>query len=107
VRRFNHDLVSLYGANSPIDQTLNYKPLLDDITELVVGIAQKTQQDSSLNPTINPVHFTICMWGMTVGIHQMIKLEEKYTENLNISEQDLLAAMFRILENGIRAIFNQ
>lgn len=99
-----HDLVSLYEANSQLTETVDLQSASDDITKLVVEIAQKAKEDGSLNPVINPLHFTICMWGMTIGIHQMIKIRGKnIQESLNISEQELLESYVQILENGMRA----
>ena len=98
-----HDLVSLYETNAQLTETPELQAASDDITNLVVQIAQKAQNNGLLSPLINPFHFTACMWGMTTGIHQLIKIRGKnMRENQNISEQDLLESYVQILINGIR-----
>ena len=98
-----NDLVSLYEANSQLVETAELQNASDNITKLVVEIAQKAKEDGSLKSTINPLHFTFCMWGMTVGMTQLMKVRGKiFEETLNISEQDLLNSYVQILENGMR-----
>ncbi len=98
-----YDLVSLYEANAQLTETPELQTASDEITNLVVQIAKKAQNDGLLSPLINPFHFTACMWGMTTGIHQLMKIRGKnMQENQNISEQDLLESYVQILINGIR-----
>lgn len=98
-----YDLVSLYEANSQLTETPELQAISNDITNLVVEIAQKAQTDGLMNPNINPFHFTFCMWGMTIGIHQVIKIRGKnMQENMNIVEQDLLESYVQILINGMK-----
>ena len=98
-----NDLVSLYEANSQLVETPELYNASENITKLVVEIAQKAKEDGSLNPTINPLHFTVCIWGMTIGMTQLMKVRGKiFEESLNISEQDLLNSYVQILENGMR-----
>ena len=98
-----NDLVSLYEANSQLVETPELQAASENITKLVVEIAQKAKDEGSLNPDINPLHFTVCMWGMTVGMTQLMKVRGKiFEESLNISEQDLLSSYVQILENGMR-----
>ena len=98
-----NDLVSLYEANSQLVETPELQAASENITKFVVEIAQKAKDEGSLNPDINPLHFTVCMWGMTVGMTQLMKVRGKiFEESLNISEQDLLCSYVQILENGMR-----
>ena len=98
-----NDLVSLYEANSQLVETPELQAASENITKFVVEIAQKAKDEGSLNPNINPLHFTVCIWGMTVGMTQLMKVRGKiFEESLNISEQDLLNSYVQILENGMR-----
>lgn len=98
-----NDLVSLYEANSQLVETADLQEASDNITKMIVEIAQKAKENGTLNPSINPVHFTIILWGMTVGIHQILKIRGKnLQENLNISEQDVLESYVQFLDNGMR-----
>jgi TetR/AcrR family transcriptional regulator len=98
-----YDLVSLYEANAQLTETPELQAISDDITNLVVQIAQKAQENGSLSPSMNPYHFSACMWGMTTGIHQLMKIRGKnMQENQNISEQELLDSYVQILINGMK-----
>lgn len=98
-----YDLVSLYEANNKLTETEYMYESTDNITKLVSRIAVKAQEDGSLNPAIDPVHFTMSLYGMTVGMLQLIKVRGvMLKEKMNISEEDLLDTMMEILENGMR-----
>ena len=98
-----NDLVSLYEANSQLVETPELQAASENITKFVVEIAQKAKDEGSLNPNINPHHFTVCIWGMTIGMTQLMKVRGKiFEESLNISEQDLLDSYVQILENGMK-----
>ena len=98
-----NDLVSLYEANSQLVETAELQEASDNITKLVVEIAQKAKENGTLNLSVNPLHFTIILWGMTMGVHQLFKIRGKnIQENLNISEQELLESYVQFLDNGIR-----
>lgn len=99
-----NDLVSLYEANNQLVETAELQNASDNITKLVVEIAQKAKDDGLLNPNIVPLHFTVCLWGMTVGMTQLMKVRGRiFEENSNIFEQDLLESYAQILENGMKA----
>ena len=98
-----YDLVSLYEANSQLVETAELQEASDNITKMIVEIAQKAKENGTLNPSINPMHFTMIMWGMTMGVHQLFKIRGKnIQENLNISEQELLESYVQFLDNGMR-----
>lgn len=98
-----YDLVSLYEANSQLTETEEMYQWSNNITQLVTNIVVQAQKDGVLNQSINPLHFTTCMWGMTVGILQLIKVRGAILkEKLGVSEEDMLATFLEIFENGIR-----
>ena len=98
------DLVSLYEANSQLVETAELQDTSDNITKMIVEIVQKAKDNGTLNPNINPLHFTVCLWGMTIGMNQLMKVRGKiFQENLNISEQDLLESYVHFLDSGLRA----
>ena len=99
-----NDLVSLYEANSQLVETADLQEASDNITRLIVEIAQKAKENGTLNPSINPLHFTVILWGMTIGLHQVFKIKGKtLQENLNVAEHELLESYIQFLDNGMRA----
>ena len=99
-----YDLVSLYEVNSQLVETAELQTASNNITHLVMDIAEEARKNGSLNPNIDPLHFTMCMWGMTIGVHQLIKVRGKiFEEHFNVSEMDLINSFLQILENGIKS----
>ena len=98
-----NDLVSLYEVNSQLVETIELQEASDNITKMIVEIAQKAKENGTLNPNINPLHFTIILWGMTMGVHQVLKIRGKgLKENLNISEQNVLDEFVQFIDNGMK-----
>ena len=98
-----YDLISLYEVNNTLTETEEMYESGRDISNLIVDIATKAQNEGTLNPAINPLHFSFCIWGMTVGVFQLIKVRGTLMkEKMNISEQDLLNTFLQTLENGIK-----
>ena len=98
-----YDLVSLYEVNNTLTETEEMHESGQDIANLITDIITQAKEDGSLNPNINPTYFSFCMWGMTVGVFQLIKVRGTLmNEKMNISEKDLLNTFMECLENGIR-----
>jgi TetR/AcrR family transcriptional regulator len=98
-----YDLVSLYEVDNKLIETEEMYKIGENFTELVVGMAKKAQNEGSLNPKISPLNFAFCLWGMTVGMLQLIKVRGKLMQDkLGISEDDLLNTFIQSVENGIK-----
>ncbi len=69
---------------------------------MILAIAQRAKNNKTLNPTIDPMNFSICLWGMTVGMIQLIKVRGAIIKQYQgISEKDILSSFVLIVENGI------
>lgn len=98
-----YDLVSLYEVNNTLTETEEMYESSQEISTLIVGIVTKAKEEGSLNPYIDPLHFSFCLWGMTVGVFQLIKVRGTLmTQTLDILEEDLLNTFMETLINGIR-----
>ena len=98
-----YDLMSLYEVNNTLTETEEMHESGQDISNLIIDIVVKAQKDGTLNPGINPLHFSFCLWGMTVGVFQLLKVRGTLmNEKMNISEQDLLDTFMQTLEFGIK-----
>lgn len=97
------ELVSLYEINNKLTETPELQEASYQITQLIVGIAQNGKENNTLNPDIDPLNFSISLWGMTVGIIQLIKVRGALISQFqNISEEEILSGFMLIVENGIR-----
>ncbi len=99
----NYDLMSLYEVNNKLTETEEMQQSGDNITKLIVGIATKAQKNGTLNPNINPLILSMGLWGMSVGMLQLIKVRGSIMkEKLNITEKELVNTFIEMLENGVR-----
>ena len=97
------ELVSLYEINNKFSETEELRQSSHAITQLVVQIAQKAKDDGTLNKDVDPIKFSVCLWGMTVGMIQLIKVRGAViNEFQGISEQEILSSYLTIIESGIR-----
>jgi len=98
-----YDLVSLYEANHKAVETEEMYKSSQNITNLVNRIAEKAQAEGYLNPKINPLHLTMSLWGMTVGMLQLLKVRGAFMEeNLTIMKDDLIETYIAIFSKGIK-----
>jgi TetR/AcrR family transcriptional regulator len=98
-----YDLVSLYEVNNTLTETEEMHESGQEIADLIIKIATKAKEEGTLNPNINPMYFSFCIWGMTVGVFQLIKVRGSLmNEKMNITEEDLLNTFLETFENGIK-----
>jgi TetR/AcrR family transcriptional regulator len=99
-----YDLVSLYEVNNTHTETEEMYEAGEDFTKLVTGFITRAKEDGSLNQSITPLYFTFCLWGMIVGMLQLVKVRGAIMqEKMNLSEEDLLNTFIECLENGIKS----
>ena len=99
-----YDLVSLYEINNRMSETEEMHQSGDRIMKIVVGIANKAKAEGTLNPNIDPIILSMSLWGMAVGMLQLIKVRGSIMkEKLNISEKDILNSFVELLENGVKS----
>lgn len=98
-----YDLMSLYEVNNTLTETEEMHESGQNISDLIVDMVTKAQEEGTLNPNINPLHFSFCIWGMTVGVIQLLKVRGTWMNaTMSISEQDLLNTFTQTLEYGIK-----
>lgn len=97
-----YDLVSLYEANHKATETGEMYQSSQNITNLVQRIANKAKAEGFLNAAINPLHLAMSLWGMTVGMLQLLKVRGSFMEeNMGIKEDDLIETYIGIFSKGI------
>lgn len=98
-----YDLVSLYEVNNTLTETEEMYESGQKIADLITDMATRAQNEGTLNPNIDPLYFSYTIWGMTVGVCQLIKVRGTLmNEKIGISEEDLLNTFIQTLEFGIR-----
>lgn len=94
----NYNLVSLYEVNNNLIETEEMQQIGVQITELVVGICNRAKVNGTLNPKIDPMHFTFCLWGMTMGMIQLINVRG------HLLQQEIGLTEEHLMENCIESV---
>ena len=98
----NYNLVSLYEVNNNLIETDEIQQVGIQITEIIVGMVNKAKNQGILNPKIEPLHFTFCLWGMTMGMIQLISVRgHLMNDQLGLTEQGLINNYTETLINGL------
>ena len=73
-----------------------------EITAVVVGMLEKAKSEGTLNKNIDALNFTFCLWGMTMGMIQLINVRgHLMQQELGLTEETLLNNYLQSLEFGI------
>ena len=97
-----YDLVSLYEANHKVVETEDMYKSSQNISNLVYRVANEAKAEGLLNENINPLHLTMSMWGMTVGMLQLLKVRGPLLEeNFSLTEDELINTYIEIFKKGI------
>lgn len=98
-----YDLVSLYEANHKATESGEMYQSSQKISLLVQRISQKAKEDGYLASSINPIHLAMSIWGMTVGMLQLLKVRGSLMEeHFAIKEQELIETYISIFAKGIK-----
>ncbi len=97
------ELVSLFEINTQHTETPQLMESSMAITEFVLDIATRAKADGSFNPDVDPMLFTISLWGMTTGMVQLVKVRGALIEkHQGITEKQILDNFLTIIENGFK-----
>ena len=77
--------------------------IIGRISELIISIIKNGQIDGSIDSAINPENLSFTMWGMTVGIMQLIKVKAALIKSRKgLTDKNILNNYLKIFENGIK-----
>jgi AcrR family transcriptional regulator len=97
-----YQLVSLYQANNALTETLELQKASKAIIDLVVKLVESAKANGQVRAELNPVQFALCLWGMTVGMMQLIEVKSQLVEvEYNLTPGDLLETYIRLTLKGI------
>lgn len=98
-----YDFVSLYEANNLFAQSAEMKAASEALIILVSQMAENAKAKGQLHAGIDPKLFTLCLWGMTVGIMQLVKVRgEALRKEHHLSAKKLLSFYSDLLLRGIQ-----
>ena len=97
-----YDLVSLYQANNTLTETPQLLEASKAIIDLVVKLVGEAKTAGQVRADLDPVAFALCLWGMTVGMMQLIKVKSNLVEaEYNLKASQLIDTYVRIMVEGI------
>jgi len=98
-----YDLVSFYETDERATETLEMQNVIGEITNLIISIIKEGQEDNEIKESINPIILSFSMWGMTVGIMQLLKNKQQtITTHQQLSEENIIANYLDIFIAGIK-----
>ncbi|NIJ52955.1 TetR/AcrR family transcriptional regulator [Dyadobacter arcticus] len=98
-----YELVSFYEINDRETETEEMSAVILRITELVIGIIKNGQLAGEIDSRIDPSILSFTMWGMTVGIMQLLKVKAATISNHpNLSENIVLDNYIKVFLDGIK-----
>ena len=97
------ELVSLFEINTQHTETPQLIESSMAITAFVLDIATKAKADGTFNQKVDPLLFTISLWGMTTGMVQLVKVRGPLIEkHQGITENQILENFLSIIESGFK-----
>jgi AcrR family transcriptional regulator len=98
-----YSLFSMYETENNVTEGEAMYKSSEDISKLVAGIVNEAKAEGSLNKNIDAEQLTMCLYGCTVGLMQLMKVRGGVIkERMHISEIQLLDTFLEVLEHGMR-----
>lgn len=100
---FYFDLIAIYEVNNKLEETKEIKLSIDRLFQLQVAIIQKAKEQEMLYADLDPIQFSFCLWGMLIGMTQLIKVRAAVIKDYQgFTEKDLIATFIQQLERGAK-----
>lgn len=100
---FYFELVSIYEVNNKLEETAEIKQSTNNLIHFVNNITIKAKQNGLLNDNLDPIQYTFCLWGMLIGMSQMLHVRGKVMKNdFGFTEKDIIETFMNQLEMGMK-----
>lgn len=97
-----YDLVSFYEVNERETETPDMQLVIREISDLVIKILISGQAEESISRKIDPVIFSFTMWGMTVGLMQLLMSKATMIKSSGfLTEETIISNFLIIFEQGL------
>ncbi|MGD1839457.1 MAG: TetR/AcrR family transcriptional regulator [Thermonemataceae bacterium] len=101
--RLYYDLVSFYEISERETETPQMQEVIRQITNLIVSIIEEGQENEEIRKSIDPNVLSISMWGMTVGVMQLLKVKaELISTHQALTEQKIIQNYTELFAIGIK-----
>lgn len=100
---FYFELIAIYEVINKLENTEEIQQSVNNLVYFVNGIAIKAKEQNLLNPNIEPMQYTFCLWGVLMGMTQLIKVRGDAMQGyLGFTEQDIINTFMIQMEGGMK-----
>jgi TetR/AcrR family transcriptional regulator len=100
---FYFDLIAIYEVNNKLEETQAIQDSINKLINFVAGITGKAKTEGAFGDETDPMQFTFCLWGMLIGMTQLIKVRVDIVSDYNhFTEKDIIATFIRQLTKGMK-----
>ena len=98
-----YDLVSFYEIDERDTETPEMQQAIGQTIDLIIAIVVEGKARGEIRPSVDPVTLAFSMWGMTVGVMQLVKVKAALiATNPSLNEQKVVQDFIEIFEAGIK-----
>lgn len=100
---FYFELIAIYEVNNKLEETKEIQSSINNLITFVSEITFEAKKQGLLNPNLDPVQYTFCLWGMLIGMAQLVKVRGAVMKSyLGFTEKDIINTFMNQLEIGMR-----
>lgn len=100
---FYFELIAIYEVNNKLEETEEIQSSINNLIHFVTEITLDAKKQGLLNPKLDPVQYTFCLWGMLIGMAQLVKVRGAVMKNyLGFTEKDIINTYMQQLEMGMK-----
>ncbi len=100
---FYFELIAIYEVNNKLEETEAIQSSINNLIHFVNEITIEAKKQGLLNPKLDPVQYTFCLWGMLIGMAQLVKVRGAVMKSyLGFTEKDIVNTFIQQLEMGMR-----
>lgn len=97
-------LISIIEGNSNYEQHPELQRASRNISDMVVKVLEKGMADGSIRSSVEPRKFSFVMWGMTVGMLQMVSTRQsQIAREAQIDGEELFEHYIESTIHGLKA----
>jgi len=100
---FYFEVITVYEADKSLIETPEIQQSINNLIVFVNNITVAAKEQGLLNKKLDAVKYTFCLWGMIIGVSQLIKVRgEAMKSDFGFSEQEIFDTYMEQLENGMK-----
>jgi len=100
---FYFELIAIYEVNNKLEETEEIKISINRLFQFQVAITQKAKEQGRLYADLDPIQFAFCLWGMLIGMTQLIKVRGAVMKDYQgFTEKDIISTFIQQVERGAK-----